>query len=71
MPETLVLVILDHGTSLAVESGEALSEGFNIVVRTLDEGLPRDVVDQRLFRWAAKQVRVSRGVGFLKRSVRT
>lgn len=45
VPKTFVLVILDHGASLAVESGEALSESFDIVVRTLDEGLPRDIVD--------------------------
>ena len=59
-PQTLGFVVVRDWSCLAVISGEALPQGFHIVIGALYERFTRYVIDARFFGWAnSGQNRVS------------
>lgn len=52
VPKALCLVVLHDRSSLRVESTQALAQGLDIIVGTLDERFSRNVVDHVLLRGA-------------------
>ena len=49
MPKPLDFVVINDGSGLSVEAGEALCERLHIVIRTLSKRFARNVIDSWLF----------------------
>jgi len=54
VPETLLPVVLDNGSSLGMVGGQTLAQSLGVVVGALNKRLASDIVDTSLLGWATE-----------------